>query len=153
MNRNTNRLTQMSLCTLFFVCTACQSNESQEADNVEGSDKKSQAVSEIERHVRPVEISMDQQIKGAITDLATRIKVAEDIINVREARSVQWGSGAMGCPKPGMNYTQAIVPGVRLLREVNETIYHYHGGTGKSLFYCPAERATAPAFGQGEEVM
>ena len=153
MNRNTNRLTQMSLCTLFFVCTACQSNESQEADNVEGSDKKSQAVSEIERHVRPVEISMDQQIKGAITDLATRIKVAEDIINVREARSVQWGSGAVGCPKEGMNYTQAIVQGVLVILEADGVFYRYHGRSEAELVYCPSERAEEPAYGPGQEFM
>ena len=153
MNQKTKRWTQMSLYTLIFACMACQSNETQKADDVKDADKKSQAVSEIDQHVRPAEISLDQQIKGAMTDLATRIGVAEDAVKVREARSVQWGSGAMGCPKPGMNYTQAIVPGVRLLLEANETIYYYHGRTGRSLFFCPAERARAPAYGQGVEVM
>ncbi len=101
----------------------------------------------------PGDISTDQQIKDAVKDLATRINVAEDAITIKAARSVQWRSGALGCPKPGMNYTQALVPGMQLLLEANGTVYHYHGGTGKSLFYCPAERAEAPAYGQGQEVM
>ena len=153
MNQKTKRLTQRCLFTLIFACTACQNSETQEADNVEDADKKPVAVSEPDRHVRPAEISMEEQIKGALTDLAARTGVAEDTIKVREARSVQWGSGAMGCPKPGMNYTQALVPGVLLLLEVNGTIYHYHGKSGRSLFSCPAERVQAPVYGQGQEVM
>ena len=110
-------------------------------------------MSERDKHVRPADISMDEQINGAMTDLATRIGVTEDSIRVKEARSVQWSSGAMGCPKPGMNYTQALVPGMLLLLEVNGTIYHYHGSDGRSLFHCPSDRVRAPAYGQGQEVM
>jgi len=153
MNLKIQRLTQLSLGALIFVSMACQSNEAQQAGEVKEADHESQAVSEIDPHARPAKISMDQQIKGAITDLAARISVAEDTIKVREARSVQWGSGALGCPKPDMNYTQAIVPGVRLMLESGGTIYYYHGGTGKALFYCPAKRAEAPAYGQGLEIM
>ena len=97
--------------------------------------------------------TIDEQISNAVADLAKREGVAADTIKVSSARAVNWGSGAMGCPKPGMNYTQAVVPGVRLILETNDTIYYYHGRTGADLFYCPADRAKAPAFGQGEEVM
>ena len=153
MNRKAKRLTQLGMCALIFVSMSCHSNEPPKAEDVKDTNNESQAPSEIDPHVRPPEISMDQQIKGAVTDLATRTGVTEDAIKIREARAVQWGSGALGCPKPGMNYTQAIVPGVLLLLEVNGTVYHYHGSTGRSLFYCPAERVQAPAYGQGVEVM
>ena len=153
MNRNVKRWAQMSLCTLFFTCMACQGSEKQQAEEMADVDKKSQAMNKNAQHVRPPEISMDQQVKGAITDLATRIGVAEDTIKVKGARSVQWSSGAMGCPKPGMNYTQALVPGVRLLLEANGDVYYYHGRNGRKLFYCPAGRAQAPAYGQGLDIM
>jgi len=120
---------------------------------VDGADNKAPAINTNEQKTIPDDKSMDLQISDAITDLAARIGVATDAITVKGARSVQWGSGAKGCPKPGMNYTQAIVPGVLLLLEVNETIYHYHGSEGRSLFYCPADRVRAPAYGQGLEVM
>ena len=153
MNRNVKRWAQMSLYTLFFTCMACQGSEKQQADETADVDKKSQAMNKNAQHVRPPEISMDQQVKGAITDLAARIGVAEDTIKVKGARSVQWSSGAMGCPKPGMNYTQALVPGVRLLLEVKGEVYYYHGRNGRKLFYCPAGRAQAPAYGQGLGMM
>lgn len=106
-----------------------------------------------EQNTQPAEISMEQQIKMAIADLAIRVGVAAEDIIVREARSVQWSSGALGCPKPGMNYTQALVPGMRLLLETNGTVYYYHGRNGRDLFYCPAGRAQAPAYGPGLDVM
>ena len=153
MKPKTKRWTQLSLCTLIFTTMACQNHEMGQVDQMEGSDKNTMKTDKSKMNTVPESISMNQQITGATKDLADRIGVAADVITVKDARSVQWGSGAMGCPKPGMNYTQALVPGIRLLLEANGTMYYYHGETGKSLFYCPAERAKAPAYGQGTEVM
>ena len=149
MNRNAKRWVQVCLGALFFTCMACQGNGTQHAGDVEGVDKEPQTMNKMRPQQRPTGIPTDQQIKDATRDLATRIGVASDAIVVREARSVQWPSGALGCPKPGMSYTQAIVPGVRLLLEAKGKVYHYHGRNGGKLFYCPAERAQAPAHGQG----
>lgn len=96
---------------------------------------------------------MDQQISDAVTDLAARTGIDADNIKISQARAVSWGSSAVGCPKAGMNYTQAIVPGVLLILEADHSFYHYHGRIGSSLFYCPAERAEPPAFGPGQEIM
>ena len=153
MKPKTKRWTQLSLCTLIFTTMACQDHEMGQVDKMEGGDKNTMKTDKSKMNTVPESISMNQQITGATKDLADRIGVAADVITVKDARSVQWGSGAMGCPKPGMSYTQALVPGIRLLLEANGTIYYYHGSTGKSLFYCPAERAKAPAYGQGAEVI
>jgi hypothetical protein len=146
-------LKQLSLMTVILMLAACQNSETQEVDNVNVTDNKPRAVSEHKKFVRPAVVSVDEQIKGALSDLASRTGVKEKDIKVMDARSVQWRSGAIGCPKPGMNYTQAIVPGMLLLLEANGTVYHYHGKAGQSLFYCPAERAQAPLYEQGQDVM
>ena len=153
MKPKTKRWTQLSLCTLIFTTLACQDHEMGQVDKMEGGDKNTMKTDKSKMNTVPESISMNQQITGATKDLADRIGVAVNEVIVKDARSVQWGSGAMGCPKPDMNYTQALIPGIRLLLEANGTIYYYHGETGKSLFYCPAERARAPAYGQGGEVM
>ena len=153
MNRNAKRWVQVCLGALFFTCMACQGNGTQHAGDVEGVDKEPQTMNKNEQHVHPPENSMGQQIEGAMADLAARTGVAKDAITVIEARSVKWGSGAMGCPKPGMSYTQALVPGIRLLLQANETVYYYHGRKGSPLFICPAERAQAPSYGQEADVM
>lgn len=153
MNRKTKRWTHLGLYTLILISSACQNHEPQEAAVVEVGDKNPNVTGKSNMGGAPEELSMDQQIKDAIADLAGRTGVAVDAITVKEARAVQWSSGAMGCPKPGMNYTQALVPGIRLLLEAEGTIYYYHGGRQTSLFNCPAERAEAPAYGPGQEIM
>lgn len=97
-------------------------------------------------------LTADQQVDGALDDLATRLGVAPDAIKTLQARSVNWGSSAVGCPREGMQYTQALVPGLLLLLEAKGTVYRYHGAMGQKLFYCPKDRAEAPAFGPGEAV-
>ena len=99
-------------------------------------------------------LNFGQQISTAVADLSDRTGVATDEIKVIHARAVTWNSGAVGCPEEGMMYTQAIVPGMQLLLEADGTVYHYHGRSRSGgLFYCPAERAKAPAYGPGQDVM
>lgn len=98
-------------------------------------------------------LDIDQQVSIARKGLATRLGVKPDEIFVAAARVVHWQSGAIGCPKPGMNYTMAIVPGVQILLKHDDVIYRYHAERHRHPFFCPADRAEAPAFGQGEEAM
>jgi len=138
---------------LVLTVAACSQNAKSPIGDSAESAEPSQRLNGNNTNTSADAKTIDQQITGAMKDLADRIDIAAEVVTVKDARSVQWGSGAMGCPKPDMNYTQALVPGIRLLLEANGTIYYYHGGAGKSLFYCPPERAKAPAYGQGAEVM
>jgi len=97
--------------------------------------------------------ALEGQIATAKAELSGRVGADPDKIGVAEARSVQWSSGALGCPEKGMEYTQAIVPGVLLILKADGKSYRYHGDTGRRLFYCPDSRAQAPAYGPGEAVM
>ena len=146
--------TQLGIYALVFMSTAC-SQEATEltANETAGQDKPAVEVSDVSRKFPPESISLEEQVSGAVADLATRTGVAADAITISQARSVNWGSGAAGCPKEGMNYTQAIVPGVLLILVANDTVYRYHGQTGRSLFFCPDDRAEAPAYGPGKEFM
>jgi hypothetical protein len=105
------------------------------------------------RPSEPQAMAIDEQMTFAKTDLAERLQVDVGDVQVLAARVVQWRSGAMGCPKPGMNYTMAIVPGVQVLLMVDRQIHHYHGGIGREPFYCPANRAEEPVQGSAEEAM
>ena len=49
---------------------------------------------------------------------------------------VTWRDGSIGCPEPGMNYTQALVPGIRVVLELDGRRYEYHAGGGRSIFLC-----------------
>jgi hypothetical protein len=145
---------QLGVCALVLTCAACSQNDAEApADKTAGSAEPSRQAQESDMNNSSIGEILTQQVSGAVADLSARTGIAADAIVVSEARSVQWGSGAIGCPKEGMNYTQAIVPGVLLLLEADGTVYRYHGRTGKRLVYCPAERAEEPAYGPGQEFM
>ena len=83
----------------------------------------------------------------AVADLADRLDVDPAEIDVVSVDEVTWSDGSLGCPEPGMAYTQALVDGIRILLSVDGVEYEYHSGGSGDPFYCPAERVTPPATG------
>lgn len=82
----------------------------------------------------------DQQVvQAALSDLAARLGVAEEDIEVVEVRDVQWPDGALGCPEEGEMYTQAVVDGTQVLLGVDARIYDYHAGSDGEPFLCPSD--------------
>jgi hypothetical protein len=73
---------------------------------------------------------------AAIADLAAREGVDPSEITVISDEDVTWRSGAIGCPEPDMMYTQALVPGTRIVLELEGTRYEYHAGGPRSIFLC-----------------
>lgn len=56
----------------------------------------------------------DHILEPVLEDASERSGVAiEDLVVIR-AEFVEWPDGSLGCPEPGMSYTQAIVPGYRV---------------------------------------
>lgn len=53
------------------------------------------------------------------------------------AEEVTWRDGAIGCPEPGMVYTQALVDGSRVVVRHEGVDYAYHRGGSRDLFWCP----------------
>jgi hypothetical protein len=92
-------------------------------------------------------------LAAARADLAQRL-VAEKAggsVRVLVAEAVTWSDGALGCPRPGMNYTMALVPGYRVVFGVrvgaDERRYAYHAGHSGPLAYCANPRS--PVSGSG----
>ena len=65
-------------------------------------------------------------------------------ITVQSAQRVTWRDGSLGCPEPQMQYTQALVPGWRVILRVGDETYDYHAATSGPLLLCPRGRATDP---------
>ena len=104
-------------------------------------------------NTRSKPMHIDDQVAEAKQDLAERLNVASSSIKEHTVRIVQWKSGARGCPDPNMSYTMVIVPGALIVFAVGDDVHRYHSGRDGVPFYCPADRAEAPAMGPGEEVM
>jgi hypothetical protein len=49
---------------------------------------------------------------------------------------VVWPDGGLGCPTPGMVYTQVMVEGYRILLQHQGQVYAYHGGGSSPPFLC-----------------
>jgi len=94
-------------------------------------------------------MNLKGQIEYSMTDLAQRLDVPLDSVVLSGARQVTWRSGALGCPEPGMNYTDALVPGSVVYLRVDNKIHAYHGKFSEQPFYCPRERAEKPVLDKG----
>jgi hypothetical protein len=87
-------------------------------------------------HVEPSQASakaptVDGEVPAALLDkiraeLASEQGVSVAEVKVISAQAVNWPNGALGCPKPGRMYTQAIVPGYRIELEAGGKRFRYH---------------------------
>ena len=69
-----------------------------------------------------------------LADLSARGVTGEP--DVVSAERVQFSSGALGCPAPGMSYTQALVDGYRVVVRVGDRTFDYRFGTGDEPRLC-----------------
>jgi len=60
---------------------------------------------------------------------------------------VTWSDGALGCPKPGLSYTQVLVPGYRVTAATSAGRMLYHTDTRGNVVICgmPARSSQTPA--------
>ncbi len=88
------------------------------------------------------DMSDDPAVRAAIDDLANRTGSTADQIEVTALAHVTWPDGSLGCPQPGRQYSQALVPGRQLMLTVDGEDFAYHAGRGGTFTYC-AEPSTA----------
>lgn len=72
----------------------------------------------------------------AVADLAGRLGVDPSTITPVSARTVTWPDGAIGCPKPGMMYTQVQVDGAEIILEASGVSYRYTLGGSQGPTLC-----------------
>ena len=65
-------------------------------------------------------------------------------VKLIKAKGVTWRSGALGCPKPGENYTQALVKGRLIILGAGDKHYRYHASQFGEPFYCETSSAESP---------
>jgi len=82
--------------------------------------------------------------QAALADAAGKSGLDMSQLRVESAASVTWPDGSLGCPSPGMAYTQALVPGYRIRIRAGDMVLDYHASSRGQLILCPPERATDP---------
>jgi hypothetical protein len=76
------------------------------------------------------------QVTQAKQDLSKRLSVSPDQIELVTFTPVTWPDGSLGCPEPGMMYTQVLVEGYRIQLRSGGRVYEYHGGGTRAPFLC-----------------
>lgn len=149
MNKRT--LPTAVLVSLFISLTACKGENDQRGPESTLADSEQPSLSEQKILVAPM--NLNTQVELSKKDLAQRLDVPPESVMLSGARQVTWRSGALGCPKPGMSYTEALVPGAQIFLQVDNMIHAYHAKFGGEPFYCPRERVEQPVSGEGADLI
>lgn len=75
-------------------------------------------------------------ISQAKEDLAERLDVPVEEIELLSFEEVVWGDTSMGCPQPGMRYLQVPQDGALIQLGVEGQVYDYHSGGSREPFLC-----------------
>ena len=78
---------------------------------------------------------MQKLIDQAKEDLAQRLGIDEDRIELVTFKFVTWSDKGYGCPKPGIEYPQVPVDGIFIQLRAGKRVYDYHWGSG-APFLC-----------------
>lgn len=76
-------------------------------------------------------------VQAAVADAATRAGVDPAAVTVVSAEAVTFPDGGLGCPEPGMLYTQVLTPGYRVVVEAGGRQFDYRvGARGGAVRWC-----------------
>ena len=68
-----------------------------------------------------------------VADAANRAVVDPAAVTVLSAEPRTWGDASLGCPQPGMYYTQVQVDGYQVIVSAGGVEYDYRAGAGRVL--------------------
>jgi hypothetical protein len=75
-------------------------------------------------------------LNSVLDDAAQKLGVAPDALVVTKAEAVTWPDGSLGCPEPGMFYTQALVDGYWIVVEAPGQSLDYRVSGGGNFRIC-----------------
>ena len=91
--------------------------------------------------------TLEATVDAALADAAKRTGLKRTDLKVLSAEAVTWSDGSLGCPQPGMMYTQALVPGYRVQIRAGGQDLDYHASRMGLPALCPSGRAVPPSAG------
>ncbi len=83
-------------------------------------------------------------LEPILNKAAELAKVSREQLVIVRAEPALWNDGSLGCPEPGMNYTQALVNGYWVVISVAGQTYDFRLGRGGSFQLCPEGRGHPP---------
>ncbi len=80
--------------------------------------------------------SVNDPVGKAIQDLAYKLRITSDLIQLKSYSDVVWPNGSLGCPDPVQLYSAAQVPGYVIVLHYGRHDYLYQGKSGRMPFRC-----------------
>ena len=83
--------------------------------------------------------------RTVVADAAKRFGVDPNSVVLARAERVTWSDGSLGCPEPGMMYTQMLVDGFRVVAKTVEGELVYHTDSRGNARTCGVAGRAGPA--------
>lgn len=84
----------------------------------------------------PLSSGLERFVLKAKEDLANRLYIDIGQIELVEFKAMVWPDSSMGCPQPGMEYTQVQREGYLIRLRHGSELFNYHGGKNRLPFLC-----------------
>ena len=84
-------------------------------------------------------------LECVLKEAAALANVAPEQLVILRAESVIWNDGSLGCPDPGMLYTQAQVNGYWVVIDAAGRKYDFRVGSRGNFRLCPPGRGHPPS--------
>ena len=98
------------------------------------------------REPSPVQAKVPQGILEPILDKAAELaEVAREQLVMVRAEPAVWNDGSLGCPEPGMMYTQALVNGYWVIIDAAGQTYDFRVDRSGRFQLCPPGRGQPPS--------
>jgi hypothetical protein len=85
----------------------------------------------------PLSSALERLIDIAKRDLARRLEITPEEIEVVRIEKAEWPDTSLGCAEPGLARRPVAVPGYRLILSARGREYVYHTGRQSGVVYCP----------------
>ena len=131
----------VSLVLVLFTA-ACAANLGAPADETATPDQSRPVRSAPELSTMPPsDAPMTGEVPGdvladLVADAAQRTDTEPDAVEVIQAEAVTWNDGSLGCPEPGMFYTQALVDGYHVILRAGDEELDYRVGAAGGFRVC-----------------
>jgi hypothetical protein len=90
-------------------------------------------------------------LDAILADVEAQSGIRQEEFAVVRAEAVVWNDGSLGCPEPGMMYTQALVDGYWVVLEQGGQTYDYRATTRGYFRLCENPEAGEPGLPGGGE--
>ena len=97
----------------------------------------------------PSNVPVEKFIQLTKEDLASRLNIDAGQVTLVRSAEMLWLNEALGCPRPGVFYTEGRVPGFQIWLDVQGVEYVYNTDFNGALVLCPELNPHVPNTDKG----